>query len=64
MAPQFTPAFEMGQIVFLVTDTEQVERMVTGYHVRPDQVLYYLSLGPSETLHYKIEITTEKNWKK
>ena len=37
------PAFGMGQIVYLVTDTDQLPRLVTGYLLRPETILYYLS---------------------
>lgn len=58
------PAFCIGQIVFLITDPEQEDRMITGYIVRPQQIVYYLSKGTQETVHYEMEIATEKNWKK
>lgn len=53
--------FEVGDIVYLKTDTEQCDRLVTGLIIRPIGILYYLSLGPSETLHYEMEITDDKN---
>jgi len=58
-----TTAFAIGQIVFLITDPEQLERIVTGYIVRPSQIVYYLSMETHETTHYEIEIASSKNWK-
>ena len=54
----------MGQIVFLITDPEQNERIITGWVVRPTHIVYYVSFSTMETTHYDIEIATEKNWKK
>lgn len=51
----------MGAIVYLKTDFEQRERIVTGFEVRPNGLLYRLSLGWEETPHYDIEISEEKN---
>ena len=58
------PKFKIGEIVFLITDPEQSERIVTGYTVRPNTICYYVSYVGLETVHYDIEIATTKNWKK
>jgi hypothetical protein len=55
--------FEMGQIIFLITDPDQNQRMITGWIVRPSGVVYYVTFGTLESCHYEIEIGTEKNWK-
>jgi hypothetical protein len=53
---------KIGKIVFLKTDIEQKERVVTGIMQRPNGVfLYYLSLECNETCHYDIEISNEKD---
>lgn len=53
---------ELGSIVYLKTDKEQDERMVTGIFIRPSgAIIYYLSLGTTETQHYEIELSDEKN---
>jgi len=51
----------IGQIVYLVTDNEQTERMITGIRITGNlDVKYCLSLGTSmETWHYAIEFTNE-----
>lgn len=56
--------FMFGDIVFLITDDQQLERIVTGWIVRPQGISYYLSCGTVETLHYDFEIGTDKNWQK
>ena len=54
--------FNLGQIVYLVTDCQQKERIVTGVMLRPNnQVVYYLSCGEEEANHYDIEITDKKD---
>ena len=54
--------YHFGQIVYLVTDEEQCQRIVTGYIIRPQSaILYMLTCGTAETNHYEIEISPEKN---
>jgi hypothetical protein len=52
-----------GDIVFLITDELQSERMVLGYLIR-EHVEYELVLGAIVTYHTDIEIATAKNWNK
>lgn len=54
--------YKLGEIVFLITDSDQVSRMVTGILIRPIGVLYYLTSGTIETLHYEIEIASDKSF--
>ena len=51
--------FEIGDYVYLKTDIDQYKRLVTGYTVRPNVVIYNLSLGSEETTHYELEISEE-----
>jgi hypothetical protein len=53
--------FDIGDIVFLKTDSEQRPRIITGILMRPNGFLYYLSNGTNETSHYEIEISKEEN---
>lgn len=54
--------FEIGQTVYLKTDNEQHERMVTGIGLRPNRsVTYCLAFGTTETWHYGIEINDERD---
>jgi len=54
--------YKIGDIVFLITDTEQLSRIVTGVLIRPAGIIYYLSCGVTETNHYEIEIVYDKNY--
>jgi hypothetical protein len=53
--------FEIGELCYLKTDIDQQERIVTGIMQRPNCILYYLSLGCNETVHYSIEMTKTKD---
>ena len=51
--------FKIGYYVYLKTDIDQYKRLVTGYTVRPNVVIYNLGLGSEETTHYELEISDE-----
>lgn len=53
--------YELGEIVYLVTDTEQAARIITGIIIRPTGIIYYLSCGKEEGNHYEIEMSRERN---
>jgi hypothetical protein len=60
--PTGTPKFKLGQKVYLTTDTEQVERVITGIVYQPTNSFRYgLAQGTSETYHFDIEISAEKD---
>ena len=50
--------YKEGAIVYLITDPDQLKRIVIGYDVRLDQVRYWLRCEVEETLHYSIEISS------
>lgn len=48
--------------VYLRTDDDQKERIVTGIELRPfDAVTYGLTLGTEETFHWMFEISKVKD---
>lgn len=54
--------FEIGDIVYLTTDGEQLKRVVTSIFIRPnEQITYELSCGSHASEHYDFEISIEKN---
>ena len=56
--------FELGEIVYLITDKEQNERIVSGLTLRPNKtILYTLACGSYESTHFEIEINRNKNYK-
>lgn len=53
--------YEIGEIVFLKTDLEQLPRIVTCVKVfAQGELTYELSQGAGITQHYEFEITKEK----
>jgi len=54
-------AHKIGDIVFLITDPEQMERMVLGYTLRKTNVFYELVQGVNNSVHYEDEIASEKD---
>ena len=54
--------YNIGDVVFLLTDIDQVKRIITGIIIRPNSILYYVSCGSAETLHYDLEIILERNY--
>ena len=55
---------ELNQIVYLITDPHQLERMVTAAIIRPYGAFYELSCGTETTWHHYSEICEIKNYLK
>lgn len=54
--------YEIGQLLFLKTDSEQKERMLVQIAIGGNNAIRYcLSSGTVETWHYDIEMSEEKN---
>lgn len=54
--------FEIGQIVFIKTDQDQHARMITQIAVGGKaSIRYCIGFGATETWHYDIELSEEKN---
>lgn len=53
--------FELGQVVYLVTDKEQEKRIVTAIVERQSGYLYELSCGLDVTSHYDFEISSDED---
>lgn len=54
--------FELQQCVFLITDTEQLTRIITGIQISSDSILYRLACGVNDSWHFEYEIVEEKNY--
>jgi hypothetical protein len=51
------PAFELGELVLLETDPEQLERMVVGILIEASSITYHLRYAEDEvSIHTSIEI--------
>lgn len=55
--------FEIGEIVFLKTDRDQIPRIVFGFDVSGgiNQIIYRLAAGTLVSNHYDFEISREPN---
>jgi hypothetical protein len=53
--------YELGQMVYIKTDKEQMRRMVVSISFRPTGVLYELNCGVSNSWHYEMEVSEEKD---
>jgi len=61
---KFESKFGIGDIVFLITDVDQKERIITQVSFRQNNwVLYEIACGCSSSWHYDFEISSDKNWK-
>lgn len=54
--------FNIGDIVYLKTDMEQRERMVTCISIRPTGISYAISCDTEESWHYDIELSTVREY--
>lgn len=53
--------FEEGDIVYLRTDTEQYQRVVTGYLIGEGSIKYRLACDVDEpSYHFAVEISATK----
>ncbi len=54
--------YEVGDIVYLKTDEEQLQRIVSGIDIRPGVLIYRVSCGIVDSSHYDFEMTREKSY--
>lgn len=55
--------FDIGDTVFLKTDSEKLQRVVTGISMRQNGISYELAQSNSTSWHYDFEIESELNKK-
>lgn len=53
--------YDIGQTVYLKTDTEQLQRIITAITIRQTGIIYELSQGEKVSSHYDFEITEDEN---
>lgn len=58
MSKSYKFKYDLGDIVYLITDLDQLERMVTGIKIRPNGVIYSITHSTLETEHYELELTS------
>lgn len=60
----FNSKYKLGEIVFLITDADQLSRIITSVSFTMDGgIMYCLACGTNETKHYEEEIATTQNIK-
>lgn len=54
--------YQIGQMVYLKTDIDQLERLVIKIQLMPNRgVMYMLSFGDKSEWYYDIEISADKD---
>jgi len=53
--------FDFGDTVYLKTDPDQLERIVTGFSVKPNSLCYSLCHSTTESWHWDFEITKDRD---
>ena len=53
--------YRIEEVVFLITDTEQEMRIITGIQITKNGLLYRLACGITDSWHFEYEIATTKN---
>lgn len=56
------PKYKIGDIVYLKTDELQRQRIITGYILRPNLIIYYVSYLSDESFHYDFELSETINF--
>ena len=51
--------YNIGDIVYLRTDQEQKQRIITAIKINPGNLIYILSCDSDETGFYEFEVTNE-----
>lgn len=59
---QLNCKFNLEQIVYLITDVDQSERIITGIQYNKNVLLYCLACGVNESWHYDFEIEVSKKY--
>lgn len=58
---QIKSQFDIGELVYIVTDVEQLKRQIVSFEVQwGGSILYILQCGERFTKHYAIELSRSK----
>jgi len=53
--------YNIGDVVYLRTDPDQNERIVTGIRLRQNSITYLISYNVNESEHFDFEIAKDAN---
>lgn len=54
------PKYNLGDLVYLRTDKQKKERLITAILVRANGIEYELSFKTKKSIHYPVELSKEK----
>lgn len=54
--------FELEEIVFLITDNDQQQRIITGIQVSKNGLLYRLACATTDSWHFEFEFEKDKKY--
>jgi len=54
--------FNIGDTVWLTTDEDQKQRVITGIMIRKTMLIYQVTCCTDETGHYEYELSATKNY--
>lgn len=54
--------YDIEQVIYLKTDEDQRERIITAITIRPLGVIYEVCCGTCTSSHYDFEMSTDKNY--
>lgn len=54
---KFESIYTIGNIVYLKTDREQLERIITAVCFRSTGIIYNIANGTTDTWHYECEVS-------
>jgi len=54
--------YKIEDVVFLITDNDQLLRIITGIQISKTGTIYRLAQGTTDSWHYDFEIATTKNF--
>ena len=59
--PSIMLDFNIGDYVYIKTDVEQLQRIVTEINIRESGIHYCLMCGTTESWHYAFELSKERD---
>ncbi|VDH16723.1 Uncharacterised protein [Algoriella xinjiangensis] len=55
--------FNLEEIIYLITDVDQKERIITGVLYEKNSIQYRVACGTDTSWHYEFELNTSKSYK-
>lgn len=60
---EFNPVYDYGEVVYVITNNQQLPAQVTGYIIEPNGILYRVEFGSGSTgSYYAFQLSLEKNY--